>query len=50
MLVLGTVAAVEKNTEWAARLSRPLGGFLIGIALSLALASAMGVSYVHSHG
>jgi predicted metal-binding membrane protein len=50
MLVLGMVAAAEKNTEWAARLSRPLGGFLIGIALSLALASAMGVSYVHSHG
>jgi predicted metal-binding membrane protein len=49
MLVLGMVAAVEKNTEWSARLSRPLGGFLIGIALSLVLASAMGVSYVHSH-
>jgi predicted metal-binding membrane protein len=29
MLALGAVMAVEKNTPWGVRLSRPLGGALI---------------------
>ena len=32
MLVLGAVMAVEKNTPWGRRLSRPLGGVLIAAA------------------
>jgi predicted metal-binding membrane protein len=49
MAVLGVVMTAEKNTVWAARLSRSLGGVLIGIALTLAWSSLVGLSYVHGH-
>jgi predicted metal-binding membrane protein len=32
MLLLGAVMALEKNTPWGGRLSRPLGGVLLGAA------------------
>src|SRR3954449_13149716 len=36
MLLLGAVMALEKNTPWGGRLSRPLGGFLLAAAGALA--------------
>ena len=32
MLLLGAVMALEKNTPWGRRLSRPLGGILLAAA------------------
>ena len=37
MLALGGVMAIEKNMPWGRRLSAPLGVFLLGLGLSLAL-------------
>jgi predicted metal-binding membrane protein len=37
MLALGTVMAVEKNMPWGRRLSAPLGVFLVGFGLALAV-------------
>ena len=36
MLLLGAVMALEKNTKWGGRLSRPLGGILLAAAGALA--------------
>jgi predicted metal-binding membrane protein len=37
MLVLGGVMAIEKNAPWGRRLSAPLGVFLLGLGLPLAV-------------
>lgn len=52
MLVLGAIMTLEKNSVWAARLSRSLGGFLIGMALILAWADVRGILLLplHTHG
>ena len=36
MLLLGAVMALEKNTPWGSRLSRPLGAVLLAAAGALA--------------
>jgi predicted metal-binding membrane protein len=41
MLVLGGVMAVEKNAPWGRRLSAPLGLFLLGLGLSIALTAVV---------
>jgi len=41
MLALGAVMAIEKNMPWGRRLSAPLGVFLLGWGLSLALTNMM---------
>lgn len=46
MLVLGAVMATEKNMPWGRRLSAPLGIFLIGCGLALAVAGTLGVEAV----
>jgi predicted metal-binding membrane protein len=37
MLILGGIMAIEKNVSWGRRLSVPLGVFLIGLALPIAV-------------
>jgi predicted metal-binding membrane protein len=39
MLALGGVMAIEKNAPWGRRLSAPLGVFLLGLGLAVALTS-----------
>jgi predicted metal-binding membrane protein len=41
MLVLGGVMALEKNMPWGRRLSAPIGVFLLGLGLPLALTSVL---------
>jgi predicted metal-binding membrane protein len=41
MLVLGIVMAIEKNMPWGRRLSAPLGLFLIGLGVPIALTGMM---------
>ena len=42
MLALGAVMAVEKNMPWGRRLSRPIGGALLGAAVLVAGANLYG--------
>ncbi len=37
MLALGGIMAIEKNMPWGRRLSAPLGVFLVGLGLPIAL-------------
>jgi predicted metal-binding membrane protein len=41
MLALGAVMAIEKNVPWGRRISKPLGGLLIGWGLTLVLGSIL---------
>jgi len=41
MLLLGAVMAIEKNAPWGARLSRPLGAALVGLAVVVAGANLL---------
>jgi predicted metal-binding membrane protein len=42
MLALGAIMAVEKNTPWGRRLSRPLGGALLATAVVITGANLWG--------
>jgi predicted metal-binding membrane protein len=50
MLVLGAIMAAERNSLWAARLSRPLGAALIGLGLALVGWTFVMAAPQHGHG